>query len=108
MKSTMSDLTRQLKPVLRPLNKAEESRAIKSAVASLLTDIGNAEPRFRVLYTELRIEKPPERSDVLKRLIQVFIADYGNGRNVGVTVDSEGEIVESHALNFQPSFHVDE
>ena len=108
MKSAMSDLTRRLKPVLAPLSKAEESRSIKSAVASLFPGRSNPKARFRVLGAELRIEKPPERDTVPRRLIQVFIADYGNGRNVGVTVDGKGKIVESLTLDFQPNFHADE
>ena len=106
----MSDLTRTYKKVLAPLGKTEERRALRAAVEWMTAQAGNARDlRYRVLGAELRIEKPRRREEVPPRWIQVLIADYTNRRNLRVTVDSEGGVVEGGELGgLQPAFHADE
>jgi|SRR5215216_623530 len=110
MKSYMSDLTRAYKRVLAPVGKAEERRALRAAVDWMTAQAGNARDlRYRVLGAELRIEKPRRREEVPPRWIQVLIADYTNRRNLQVTLDSEGSVVEGGELGgLQPAFHADE
>jgi hypothetical protein len=110
MKSYMSDLTRKYKRVLAPLGKTEERRALRAAVEWMTAQAGNARDlRYRVLGAELRIEKPPRHEEVPPRWIQVLIADYTNRRNLQVTIDSEGSVVEGGApAGLQPAFHADE
>lgn len=110
MKSDMSDLTRRLKPVLAPLSKKEERQAVKSAVEHLTAEIGSEHDlHYRILGAEIRIEKPPRRGDVPKRLIRVLIADYSNQRNLDISVNHKGKVVQSEVLRgLQPAFHPDE
>lgn len=110
MKSCMSDLTRKYRRVLAPLGKAEERRALRAAVGWMTAQAGNARDlRYRVLGAELRIEKPRRREEVPPRWIEVLIADYTHRRNLQVTIDSEGSVVEGGALaGLQPAFHADE
>jgi hypothetical protein len=110
MKSDMSDLTRKLKPVLVPLSKKEERQAVKSAVEHLIAEIGSGHDlRYRILGAEIRIEKPPRRGDVPERLIRVLIADYSNQRNLDISVNHKGKVVQSEVLRgLQPAFHPDE
>jgi hypothetical protein len=75
----------------------------------LLRELGSGEERrFRIIGAELKMEKPPRRGATPKRLIQVFIVDYANRRNLGVIIDRRGRMVESRALTFQPAFVDDE
>lgn len=110
MKSYMSDLTREYKRVLAPVGKAEERRAVRAAVDWLIAQAGETRDlRYRVLGAELRIEKPRRREEVPPRWIEVLIADYTHRRNLQVTLDADGKVVEGGALaGLQPAFHVDE
>lgn len=110
MKSEMSELTRRLKPVLASLSKKEERRAVKAATEHFVAETGRtADIRYRILSTEIRIEKPPKRGAMPERLIRVLIADYTNQRNLDISVNAKGEVVQSEALRgLQPAFHPDE
>lgn len=110
MRPEMSSLTTRLAPVLGPLGKKEERRAIKAALDWLAVDLsGLEEARFRVLGAELRIDKAPRPRGVARRLVRVLIADYTNRRNVDVTVDAEGRVLKGLAFHgFQPAFHGEE
>lgn len=110
MRPEMSSLTRRLVPVLAPLGKKEERRAIKAALDWMAVDLsGLKETRFRLLGAELRIDKPPTPRGVPRRLVRVLIADYTNRRNVDVTVDAEGRVLNGSTLHrFQPAFHAEE
>jgi hypothetical protein len=109
MRDNRSRLTRRLGAVLAPLGKREAGRAIRVATDHLLRELGSGEEgRFRIIGAELKIEKPPRRGATPKRLIQVFIVDYANPRNLGVIIDSRGRMLESRALTFQPTFADDE
>jgi Cu2+-containing amine oxidase len=106
----MSDLTKNLEPVLTPLAERKEQLSIKAALAHLSIDL-EQEPnrRVRVFGSELRIEKPPERETVPKRLIRVIVADYDNRQIHDVTVDSNGSIANCEVLaRHQPAFHDEE
>jgi hypothetical protein len=110
MKSYMSDLTREYKRVLAPMGKTEERRAVRAAVEWMAAQAGNARDlRYRVLGAEIRIEKPQRPKEVPPRWIRVLIADYTHRRNLQVTIDSEGSVMEGGDLaGLQPAFHMDE
>jgi hypothetical protein len=110
MNSDMSDLTRRLKPVLAPLSKKEERRAVNAATEHFTAEIGRqADLRYRILSTEIRIEKPPKRGAVPERLVRVLIADYTNQRNLEISINGKGKVVQSEVLRgLQPAFHPDE
>src|SRR5438132_11419316 len=91
MASNMSDLTRQLQPVMEPITEQEEAQARKS-VASYM-DRQSAERRYRILGAELRIDKAPPDT-VPPRRIGVLVVDYGNKRNLDFLLDGEGEVIK--------------
>jgi hypothetical protein len=109
MNPNMSSLTRRLARVLVPLSRREQDRAINAALKHFFaqSELG-AETRFRVIGAELRLEKPPKRGAVPKRLIQVFVVDYANRKSLGITVGTNGKVAKSQVLCFQPTFHEDE
>jgi hypothetical protein len=99
MNSDMSNLTRRLKPVLVPLSKKDERKAIKAAVEHLTAEIGNEHDlHYQILGAEIRIEKPPRRGDVPIRLIRVLISDYSNQRNLDISVNHKGKVVQSGSV----------
>lgn len=110
MRPEMSSLTKRLAPVLAPLGKRDERRAIKAALDWLAVDLGGLEEaRFRVLGAELRIDKAPKPRGVPRRMVRVLIADYTNRRNLDVTVDARGRVLKGTAFRgFQPAFYVEE
>lgn len=110
MASYMSDRTRQYEQLLAPLGEDEERRAVSAAVDWTTAQAGGARDlRYRVLGAALRIEKPRRREEVPPRWIQVLIADYTHRRNLQVTIDDAGAVVEGGELaGLQPAFHRDE
>jgi hypothetical protein len=110
MASYMADRTRQLEQLLSPLGEAEERRAVSAAIDWTTAQAGGARDlRYRVLGANLRIEKPRRREEMPPRWIRVLIADYTHRRNLEVTVDGAGAVVEGGELaGLQPAFHRDE
>ena len=110
MAKYMSDLTKRMKPIIAPLKKREEQRAIKAALAHIASAGSyNANQRIRVFGSELLVEKPPQRDALPERLIRILVADYTAKQIHAVTADSRGKVVSSKVLHgFQPAFHTDE
>jgi hypothetical protein len=108
VKSNRSGLTRRLQRVLAPVSKAEERRAMKSAIDYFVNKRNSDDVRYRVLGATLRVDKPPQPAAVPPRLIDVYIADYDDKRNLAIVVDRRGKVVRSETLGFQPAFHVEE
>ena len=88
MKSEMSELTRKLVPVIRPLKAKEEQAAIEAAKTHVAKELSD---HYRVLGAELRIDKPSDGGKV-QRMLGVLILDYGNRRNFEVLVDGTGRV----------------
>ena len=108
MEALMSDLTKRLKTVIAPLKRSEERQAVRVAVTHV-TAGSEGRLRYRVLGTELNIEKPPKRGAVPQRLIRVLIADYSGQCIHEISVDHQGRVVQSEVLHGQqPPFHPDE
>jgi hypothetical protein len=95
----MSAQTKALAAVLKPLTGREERSAIKVATTSLRAKLSD---RFRVIGTELRIDKPAPGTNPA-RLVGVYIVDYGNDRSVEALVGARGELV---AVNDLPPHQV--
>lgn len=105
MKSEMSELTKKLVPVVRPLMRKEEQAAIKAAKAHVAKDLSD---HYRVLGAELRIDKPSDGGKI-QRTLGVLILDYGNRRNFEVLVDAVGKVVRIvDLLGAQPAYTSDE
>ncbi len=105
MKSEMSELTRSLIPVIRPLKSKEEQAAIRVAKAHVAKELSD---HYRVPGAELRISKPSIGGKV-QRMLGVLILDYGNRRNIEVLVDGSGKVVQVTDLHgAQPAFSREE
>jgi hypothetical protein len=105
----MSRESKRIKTIARPLTKAEERRAITAAVTAFgRTAGGDGNRRFRVLWAELRIDKPARPRVLPSRRIAVVIVDYGGQRSLEFLVDNGGRVVGERALSLSPAFAGDE
>jgi hypothetical protein len=94
--------------VLKPLSRAEATRAIKIATDYLKPElVRDTVSRFRVLGAELAITRPKSRDLVPRRQIQVIIVDYLNRRHVRVVVENGG-VAEVRTLDYQPAVSAEE
>ena len=96
---SMSAATKALATIIKPLTGREERSAIKAATTSLRANLSD---RFRVLGTELRIDKPAPGKHP-DRLVGVYIVDYVNDRSIEALVGARGELV---AVNDLPPHQV--
>lgn len=105
----MSRESKRIKTIARPLTKTEERRAVTVAVTALgRTAAGDGDRRFRVLWAELRIDKPARPRVPPLRRIAVVIVDYDGQRNLEFLVDDRGRVVGERALGLSPAFAADE
>jgi len=105
----MSPESKRIKALARPLTRAEERRATQVAMTALMgTAEGEGDRRLRVLWAELRIDKPARPRAVPSRRIAVVIVDYRGKRNVEVLVDTRGQVVGERSLGLSPPFAADE
>ena len=103
-----SVLTRKIANVLRPLGRAEATRAVKAAVSYLRPElVRDGTSRFRVLGAELALTRPKGRDGIPKRQVEVMVIDYLNRRHVRVVIEQE-QVVQAHALDHQPAVSDDE
>lgn len=108
MPSTESTFARRLRKVLKPLARAEASRAMKAATDYLKPELRrDGLSRFRVLGAELAVSRPKNREVVPKRQIEVLVVDYLNRRHLRVVVE-QGRVAEVRTLNHQPAIGSDE
>jgi hypothetical protein len=85
----MSTATKALATVIKPLTGREERQAIKAATAALRAGLSD---RFRVIGTELRIDKPAPGNSAA-RTVGVYVVDYVNCRSIEALVGPRGEVV---------------
>jgi len=105
----MSRESNRIKAIARPLTKAEERRAVKAAVTALgARAAGDSNRRFRVLWAELRIDKPARPGVPPLRRIAVVIVDYSGQRSLEFLVDDRGRVVGERSLGLSPAFAADE
>ena len=103
----MSKATLRLKRVAAPLRKAEQRRAVKAVVRSLAEPAGEEGLRHRVLWAEVRIDKPAKPRALPARLVSVAVVDYGHRQNLEFLLDG-GRVVQRRELPYQPPFHREE
>jgi len=104
----MSPESQRIKIIARPLTKAEERRGIQAAVTVLKGKAGERDLRFRVLWAELRIDKPARPRTPPLRRIAVVVVDYGGRRNLEFLVDNRARVVGERFLSLSPAFAADE
>ena len=92
-KSYMSDLTRKMQSVIRPISKGELNGVNKKVDAYISKQEGEFRPRFRIIEIGLSINKPDKPESVPSRLIRALVADYSNNRYIEFILDSKGDIV---------------
>ncbi len=108
MPSTTSAFTQKMTNVLKPLARAESTRAVKAAVRYLEPElVRDGKSRFRVLGAELSVTRPKDRTVIPKRQVEVLVVDYLNRRHVRVVVE-RGRVVEVRTLDYQPAIHDEE
>lgn len=108
MPSTASTFSRKLTKVLKPLARAETTRAVKAAIHYLEPElVRDGTSRFRVLGAELAITRPKSRDVIPRRQIEVLVIDYLNRRHMRVVVEQE-RVVEVRTLDYQPAVNRDE
>jgi len=91
----MSDLTRKMQAVIRPVSKAEINKVKKEVVAYICKQQSGVKSRFRIIEISLSINKPDKRESVPSRLIRAIVADYSNNKNIEFILDSKGRIVRA-------------
>jgi hypothetical protein len=98
--SNMSVLTRKLKSVLRPLSRAEERRAIQTALQYYQSETSDASERASRRQGRLRLtttDVEPFRRSSFRCCL-----DCTHKRNLNFSVDAKGKVVRSGDLGFQP------
>ncbi len=111
MKSYMSELTKRLQKIVKPITKAEERQTMKSVNSYINEEYSRTTVaiHFRILGAELWIDKSLQQDTTSQRLIRVLVADYGNRRNLEFLVDIKGKILQvQNYRGLQPAFHKDE
>jgi hypothetical protein len=104
----LTDSSREVEPVIPPLDEAEQRAAIDLAISEFeRVWEPPAGARFRVLGAELTLQKPAP-GEPPRRMIDVLIADYDGRRTVRVLIDANGSVAESRPLEYEPAFHPDE
>jgi hypothetical protein len=105
MQPEMSELTRALVDVIRPITDGEERAATEAALKLLSNELSQ---RHRVYGVELRITKTGQTATP-PRYFAVVIGDYDKWRTLEVVVDSTGKLVSKTDLTgFQPQIVSDE
>jgi hypothetical protein len=99
MLDNMAADTKALASVVSHLTEHEERTAIDAAMASLRPDLSD---RYRVIGTELRIDKRPD-DQVPDRVIGVYVVDYHKHRSFEVLVVSKGTVI---AVNDLPPYQL--
>ena len=99
MSDNMSAATKALASVVLPLTEHEARTATDAAMTSLRPDLSD---RYRVIGTELRIDKPP-RERVPDRVVGVYVVDYREHRSIEALVDSKGTVL---AVNDLPPYQL--
>jgi hypothetical protein len=108
MSSPVSTFTRRLSKVLKPLARAESTKAVKAVIRYLEPElVREGTSRFRVLGAELAITRPKSRETIPPRQIEVIVIDYLNRRHMRVVVEQE-KVIEVRTLDYQPAFSSDE
>ena len=83
--------------VLAPLEDEEAARAVSLALQSL-AEVGRDPSRLRRYPPQLRIEKPTERNGTPRRFVRVQIGDRDKHLVYDISVDTDGRIAESAAV----------
>lgn len=108
MPPTTSASSRRLTKVLKPLARAEATKAVKAAIHYLEPElVRDGTSRFRVLGAELYITRAKSPKSIPRRQIEVLVIDYLSRRHMRVVIE-QGQVVEVRTLDYQPSVSSDE
>src|SRR5262249_27700372 len=108
-KYKMSQSSKALMRIARPLTRGEEQRAINAAASALTVNDGDPRSRrFRILWAALRIDKPENPQKAPPRRISVVAVDYDKKRNLEIVTDERGRVIETRDLRATPPFSLEE
>ena len=98
----MSEQTKRLKDLIKPLASREERAAIDAATDHLRGELSD---RYRFFPADVRVEKPRRSGAAVERAVALLLVDYEGRRTVEVLVNGKGQVSRVTDLTgFQPGF----
>ncbi len=108
MRSPVSPFHGKLASILRPLTRAEATKAERTAIRYLEPQlVRDGAARYRVLGSELHISRPMAASALPTRQVEVLVVDYLNRRHLRIVLEAE-KVIQVRDLEHQPAVSSDE